>query len=621
MIVLILIQLLNLSEHTESISTLQFSNNISSGFINSPSFTFSFKDRSIIVDTKLRLNDKERYEIEVNPTSIKAERAGDYAKIQEFFFKPHEYTWSREFSLEFEYKLNKMFSIASTGEFIKETFTKNIPEYVVSKDENLVPFSVLTETKRELGVGSSKLITSLGNADVALGFSHLTIFKSGDGVEYISPKKSLELELNYNIVNSYVSFLVNDYAKTYRFSQTFRSPLNNRKSNIFIDIKTSEILSAKKIHFGLSHTVNESIILNLGVQSQTYRTGIDSEKLFTDWKKIALDFPKIDNSIIDVGFSYVFNSFSDLRLVRVNKSQINSQEYLISEHVETYEKLIGFIELQNISEIKLSGQITTESIDQVISHKSNLYEIPVNGKIRLPIIIRISDNLQDNSLKQVSVKFNFNQNEISLLNIPISVYKQSVWKGEIKSLVSYISTTNSQLRKNISTIEYQLNKQNITNTFLQLKEAIRWFGKFEVKYKRDDVENFGYDNVQSLNETLTRKAGDCEDLAVLYASYLSGLGIEAKFIDFNRSKTSEINHVFLLINTELLPSEMIENGLNQLNSYVFQNRFGKPTLWIAVEVNEIQNGFIAAHKSGSKQLYRSTIINNEPINYISLRTQ
>jgi tetratricopeptide (TPR) repeat protein/TolB-like protein len=120
-------------------------------------------------------------------------------------------------------------------------------------------------------------------------------------------------------------------------------------------------------------------------------------------------------------------------------------------------------------------------------------------------------------------------------------------------------------------------------------------GELPVKYLSDPSNPYGehqLDNVQYPRETLSRRAGDCDDLSTLAASCLESFGISTALI-------TSPGHIFLGFDTGM-PAELAEEI--SYDKKMFFLREGK--VWIPIEATKIGSGFKAAWEAGAEELNR-----------------
>jgi tetratricopeptide (TPR) repeat protein len=97
------------------------------------------------------------------------------------------------------------------------------------------------------------------------------------------------------------------------------------------------------------------------------------------------------------------------------------------------------------------------------------------------------------------------------------------------------------------------------------------------------------DFLQFPRQTFTYKAGDCDDLSILFCSLLEAVGIETAFITVP-------GHIFIAFSTDIDETDATRHFTNT-QDLIFRN--GK--VWIPVEVTERENGFITAWAEGAKE--------------------
>ena len=97
------------------------------------------------------------------------------------------------------------------------------------------------------------------------------------------------------------------------------------------------------------------------------------------------------------------------------------------------------------------------------------------------------------------------------------------------------------------------------------------------------------DFLQFPRQTLEYKAGDCDDLSILYAALLESVGIETAFITVP-------GHIFLAFATALPPAEARRSFPSAADLI---EREGQT--WVPVEVTERRGGFLKACATGAKE--------------------
>ena len=115
-----------------------------------------------------------------------------------------------------------------------------------------------------------------------------------------------------------------------------------------------------------------------------------------------------------------------------------------------------------------------------------------------------------------------------------------------------------------------------------------------VRYARDPVSPYGanpVDTVQFPRETLARRAGDCDDLATLFASLVQAAGHEARLV-------LTPGHIFVAVHSGMTPSQALE----RLGDGRTLDRDG--VAFIPVEVTRLDGGFATAWQAGLDEVGR-----------------
>jgi len=97
------------------------------------------------------------------------------------------------------------------------------------------------------------------------------------------------------------------------------------------------------------------------------------------------------------------------------------------------------------------------------------------------------------------------------------------------------------------------------------------------------------DYLQFPNQTLEFKAGDCDDLSILYCALLESVGVKTAFITVPE-------HIFIALSLDL-SSEQAAKSFAHPEDLVFQSG----NAWLPLEVTERKGGFLAAWQLGARQ--------------------
>jgi len=92
--------------------------------------------------------------------------------------------------------------------------------------------------------------------------------------------------------------------------------------------------------------------------------------------------------------------------------------------------------------------------------------------------------------------------------------------------------------------------------------------------------------------------GDCDDLVVLYASFLESVGINTAFVEV-RDPEKDMAHLYLVFDTGLAAQEGHLITSNEKRYVLRGASAGRPTVWIPVETTLIEAGFDQAWNAGA----------------------
>jgi tetratricopeptide (TPR) repeat protein len=133
-------------------------------------------------------------------------------------------------------------------------------------------------------------------------------------------------------------------------------------------------------------------------------------------------------------------------------------------------------------------------------------------------------------------------------------------------------------------------------TAMAMHEAINLYGMNYVidpstPYKELSKKKAEIDYLQFPKQSLEYKAGDCDDLSILYCALLEAIGIETAFITVP-------GHIYAAISVDMTPLELRKNFLRPEDFIVFDNK-----IWLPVEVTVRKESFLRAWEVGA-QLWR-----------------
>jgi hypothetical protein len=131
-------------------------------------------------------------------------------------------------------------------------------------------------------------------------------------------------------------------------------------------------------------------------------------------------------------------------------------------------------------------------------------------------------------------------------------------------------------------------------TAMALHEALDLYGlNYIVDPKSSYSSNSGnkevVDFLQFPRQTLDYRAGDCDDLSILYSAILESVGIETAFVTVP-------GHIYLAFSLDASPAEA-RRGFSQMDTLI--EREGK--VWLPVEITMRKEGFLEAWQTGARE--------------------
>jgi len=128
---------------------------------------------------------------------------------------------------------------------------------------------------------------------------------------------------------------------------------------------------------------------------------------------------------------------------------------------------------------------------------------------------------------------------------------------------------------------------------MAMHEALSLFGMSYVvdpttPYKEFSQKTTAVDYLQFPNQSLDYRAGDCDDLSILYCALLESIGIETAFI-------TTPGHIHTAFSVNLSP-EAARTTFSNSEDLIFRD----DKTWIPVEITTISEGFLKAWEDGAK---------------------
>lgn len=218
--------------------------------------------------------------------------------------------------------------------------------------------------------------------------------------------------------------------------------------------------------------------------------------------------------------------------------------------------------------------------------KENILDVTEDTKVQAEIVLEYTQAQQ--AQKQTSMQ-------------TVRVYKRNAmnWDDDRKAAAFITATDPSVLgfSKNVAGLVSSKGNKAVNSNLLAgigFHEALVLYG---VNYVTDPTSPYversqqkqAVDFLQFPRQTLEYKAGDCDDLSILYCAFFESVGIETAFITVP-------GHIYMAFSLGVNPEEA-RKSFTQADDIIF--REGKS--WIPVEVTERTGGFLVAWQTGAKE--------------------
>jgi tetratricopeptide (TPR) repeat protein/sugar lactone lactonase YvrE len=214
----------------------------------------------------------------------------------------------------------------------------------------------------------------------------------------------------------------------------------------------------------------------------------------------------------------------------------------------------------------LPGQ--DHNVDVVLPLNKNLLDLCKDGPQSFPTELWVDYVFEDKPLRVKALTTVLNAMGISAMNWKDRKQYASFVNPQDENLRNFANTQITQLFSNVGS--GQLNK-NIQRAI----QVWSYYSANNIRYVSDptssNLTGSEVDYVQYPFQTLSRKAGDCEDLLALIASTLSVIGVPCGFLDIPA-------HVMMVLDTGMKPDEVMTSGI-ELNQFIYQNN----KYWVPLE--------------------------------------
>ena len=314
-----------------------------------------------------------------------------------------------------------------------------------------------------------------------------------------------------------------------------------------------------------------------------YRFGRDPDQPSETVQSIEFSNPRIDNFFAAMQSYYVNFPFGEITITNIESFTLENVE--VSFYQPGYMSVPGKIaSIKSLRPGQSEVLPITALLDQGIFDIEGI--IPLTG--------------------QIAVEFSRGRiREMQATTIDYDLYdKNSITWDDDNKLGAFITSGDSALSNYLSYLN-RINKDFVNTGYNEpLQKAIQvYYGLTEVGilYQKDPVQSYEnirgkvnyVDTVNLPRETLSKLAGDCDDLTVLFNALLESAGVETGFI-------TAPGHIYSMFNTGMDASDYAQIHPDKSLTIPFDGK-----LWVPVEITYIgEFGFDQAWISGAEEFNR-----------------
>ena len=262
-------------------------------------------------------------------------------------------------------------------------------------------------------------------------------------------------------------------------------------------------------------------------------------------------------------------------------------------------------ERSNLQDVKVSFLVK-----QYMEQPKLCAEYPVLSRgqiLDIPVYALFTDDIFDVTegtkvAGEVMVEYTYIGREMSSsfpVTVSINNRNAMVWDDDRKA-AAFVTSKDPLVLSFAKNIAGSIRAQDIQAVNSKFRNAMAIFealGLYGIGYVIDpntpyevlSEDTNSLDFIQFPNQTLAYKAGDCDDITILYSALLEAVGIETAFI-------TAPGHIYMAFNIDMDPESAKQIFSNTGKLIIRENE-----TWIPVEITLVQEGFLKAWEIGAKE--------------------
>jgi len=274
------------------------------------------------------------------------------------------------------------------------------------------------------------------------------------------------------------------------------------------------------------------------------------------------------------------------------------------------ENPLGAVSIQNLEKGPVQNVRISLLVKQFMDSPklcASIPELAKNEEIRVPLLALFAESILSitegtKASADVIVRYDYMGAERSKTeSATIQMYDRNAmtWDDDRKA-ASFVTAKDPvvlRFAKSITGDTRNTGSQAINSNFrtaMGLFQSLSLYGVHYVVDPKTPYEDFSknkysLDYLQFPSQTLTYKAGDCDDLSILYSALLKSVGIEAAFVTVP-------GHIYAAFSLDMDPEEA-KRTFRDSDNLIFTDG----NTWIPVEITMTREGFLEAWEKGASE--------------------
>ena len=275
---------------------------------------------------------------------------------------------------------------------------------------------------------------------------------------------------------------------------------------------------------------------------------------------------------------------------------------------------IGYVQIKNISKKSIEDLKISLFVHQYMDNPKEcltINSLEPDEEVQVPLFALFNNSVLDIS---ESTKVSINMIAESVVSglhyenqfiqtVRLNDRNAITWDDDQKAaaFVTHKDPTILKFSKNVSGIIKDQINPSINSNFQMAGAVFETLRLYGINYQIDPTSAYAelsrnalmVDYLQFPVQTLDYRAGDCDDLSILYSALLEALGVETAFLTIP-------GHIFMAFSLGITP-DRAKRIFNNDENLIF---IGEKT-WVPIEVTMLNDGFLPAWKTAVKEWHKN----------------